>query len=141
MQFLTQWFKRHLSDSGVVFLALFLVIGFAVVITMGDMLMPVLASAVIAYLLDGVVDRLKGRGVPHIVAVSIVFCLFLLFCLHCDFWPCPYALSSGHPIASAIADNDLKRSAGFDATARPLSRGDYGCPVGGVYRRHPPTDC
>jgi len=79
MQFLTQWFKRHLSDSGVVFLALFLVIGFAVVITMGDMLMPVLASAVIAYLLDGGVGRMKSRGVPHIVAVSIVFCAFLLF--------------------------------------------------------------
>jgi len=79
MQFLTQWFKRHLSDSGVVFLALFLVIGFAVVITMGDMLMPVLASAIIAYLLDGGVERMKSRGVPHIVAVSIVFCAFLLF--------------------------------------------------------------
>ena len=79
MQFLTQWFRRHLSDSGVVFLALFLVIGFAVVITMGDMLMPVLASAVIAYLLDGVVERLIRRGVPQIVAVTVVFCLFFLF--------------------------------------------------------------
>jgi len=79
MQFLTQWFKRHLSDSGVVFLALFLVIGFAVVITMGDMLMPVLASIVIAYLLDGVVERMKNRGVPHSIAVTIVFCAFFLF--------------------------------------------------------------
>ena len=79
MQFLTQWFKRHLSDSGVVFLALLLVIGFAVVITMGDMLMPVLASAVIAYLLDGLVERMKSRGVPHIIAVSVVFCAFFLF--------------------------------------------------------------
>ncbi|MCF6353772.1 MAG: AI-2E family transporter [Candidatus Polarisedimenticolaceae bacterium] len=79
MQFLTQWFRRHLSDSGVVFLALFLVIGFAVIIMMGDMLMPVLASAVIAYLLDGMVERLKSRGVPHIIAVLLVFCLFFLF--------------------------------------------------------------
>ncbi len=79
MQFLTQWFKRHLSDSGVVFLALFLVIAFAVVIMMGNMLMPVLASAVIAYLLDGSVERMKSRGVPHVVAVSIVFCAFFLF--------------------------------------------------------------
>ena len=78
MQFLTQWFRRHLSDSGVVFLALFLLIGFAVVITMGDMLMPVLASAVIAYLLDGVVERLIRRGVPQIVAVTAIFCLFFL---------------------------------------------------------------
>ena len=55
MQQLTAWFKRHFSDPEVIFLALFLVIGFAVVLTLGDMLAPVLASIVIAYLLEGVV--------------------------------------------------------------------------------------
>lgn len=79
MQILTQWFKRHFSDPGVLFLALFLVIGFAVIIYMGNMLAPVLASVVIAYLLEGVVAAMERRGVPRLVAVLFVFVFFLLF--------------------------------------------------------------
>ncbi len=79
MQILTQWFKRHFSDPGVLFLALFLAIGFAVIIYMGNMLAPVLASVVIAYLLEGVVAAMERRGVPRLVAVLIVFVFFLLF--------------------------------------------------------------
>lgn len=79
MQFLTDWFKRYFSDPEVVFLAIFLLVGFAVVITMGNMLAPVLASVVIAYLLEGVVAKLERRRVPRLAAVLIVFIGFLLF--------------------------------------------------------------
>lgn len=53
MRLITDWFKRSFSDPQIVFLTLVLAIGFAVVLTMGNMLAPVLASAVIAYLLEG----------------------------------------------------------------------------------------
>ena len=80
MQLLTDWFKRYFSDPEVVFLTLFLLIGFAVVITMGDMLAPVLASLVIAYLLEGLVGIIERRlHAPRLVAVLIVFIGFLLF--------------------------------------------------------------
>jgi len=79
MQFITQWFNRHFSDSGVVFLATSLVLSFALVIIMGDMLAPVLASIVIAYLLEGVVARLERRGVPRMAAVWLVYLSFLMF--------------------------------------------------------------
>ncbi|MEJ1297573.1 MAG: AI-2E family transporter [Candidatus Sedimenticola sp. (ex Thyasira tokunagai)] len=79
MQLLTDWFKRYFSDPEVIFLALLLIGGFAVVITMGDMLAPVLASLVIAYLLEGVVSLTERRGVPRLAAVLIVFIAFLLF--------------------------------------------------------------
>jgi len=79
MQLLTQWFKRHFADPGVTFLALFLVAGFALVITVGDMLLPVLASLVIAYLLEGIVAPMEKRGLPRTVATSIVIVLFGLF--------------------------------------------------------------
>ncbi|MES9898415.1 MAG: AI-2E family transporter [Sedimenticola sp.] len=79
MQLLTDWFKRYFSDPEVIFLALLLLGGFAVVITMGDMLAPVLASLVIAYLLEGVVSLTERRGVPRLAAVLIVFIAFLLF--------------------------------------------------------------
>ena len=54
--YLTQWFKRYFSDPEVVFLTIFLLILFAVVLTMGICFAPVLASLVIAYLLEGLVE-------------------------------------------------------------------------------------
>ncbi|MCU7844212.1 MAG: AI-2E family transporter [Candidatus Thiodiazotropha sp. (ex Monitilora ramsayi)] len=79
MQVITDWFKRYFSDPQVVFLTLFLVIFFGVVITMGDMLAPVLASIVIAYLLEGIVSLLERRAFPRLLSVIIVFILFMLF--------------------------------------------------------------
>ncbi|MCB1922853.1 MAG: AI-2E family transporter [Gammaproteobacteria bacterium] len=79
MRMITEWFKRTFSDPQIVFLTLVLAIGFAVVLSMGDMLAPVLASAVIAYLLEGLVVVLEDRGVPRLLSVTIVFVAFLLF--------------------------------------------------------------
>jgi putative permease len=79
MQLLADWFKRHFSDPQVVILAVLLASGFVVVVTMGDMLAPLLASVVIAYLLEGLVAPLVRRGVPRLVAVGVVFVVFLLF--------------------------------------------------------------
>ena len=79
MRLITDWFKRTFSDPQIVFLTLILAIGFAVVLFMGDMLAPVLASAVIAYLLEGLVVVFEDRGVPRLLAVTIVFVAFVLF--------------------------------------------------------------
>jgi putative permease len=81
MRILTDWFRRYFSDPQVVFLAVFLLVVFAVVLTMGQMLMPVLASIVIAYLLEGIVAILVRRGLPRLVSVLIVFTLFMVFVL------------------------------------------------------------
>ncbi|MCP3869929.1 MAG: AI-2E family transporter [Gammaproteobacteria bacterium] len=79
MQLLTEWFKRYFSDPEVIFLALFLLMGFAVVLTMGNMLAPVLASIVIAYLLEGLVGILERSMLPRLASVLLVFIVFLLF--------------------------------------------------------------
>jgi len=79
MQFLTDWFKHYFSDPEVVFLTIFLLLGFAVVLTMGHMLAPVLASVVIAYLLEGLVGIIERRGAPRLAAVLVVFIGFMLF--------------------------------------------------------------
>jgi putative permease len=79
MQVVTDWFRRYFSDPQVVFLAVFLLVGFAVVLTMGDMLAPVLASVVIAYLLEGVVVWLQRLRMPRFVAVLLVFTAFVSF--------------------------------------------------------------
>ncbi len=78
MQLIIQWFKRTFSDPQLVVLLGLLVGGFVIVLTMGDMLAPVLASLVIAYLLEGLVAPLERMGMPRLVAVVIVFVLFLI---------------------------------------------------------------
>lgn len=79
MKLVTDWFKRTFSDPQVVVLTLVLVVGFAVVLTLGNMLAPALASVVIAYLLEGVVGYLERYHLPRFVAVIIVFSTFMLF--------------------------------------------------------------
>jgi len=79
MQVLTDWFRRYFSDPQIVVLAVFLVVGFAVVLTMGDMLAPVLASIVIAYLLEGLVSFLQRLGWPRLASVTLVYLLFMVF--------------------------------------------------------------
>jgi len=71
------WFKRTFSDPQIVILGLFLVIGLAIVIGLGKWLAPMFASVVIAYLLEGIVARLRRLGMPRFLAVIIVFLLFL----------------------------------------------------------------
>ncbi|MCB1772110.1 MAG: AI-2E family transporter [Gammaproteobacteria bacterium] len=79
MRLITDWFRRTFSDPQIVFLTLVLTVGFAIVLTMGDMLAPVLASAVIAYLLEGLVVVLEDRGMPRWLATTLVFSAFVLF--------------------------------------------------------------
>ncbi|MCB1803360.1 MAG: AI-2E family transporter, partial [Gammaproteobacteria bacterium] len=79
MRLITEWFKRTFSDPQIVFLTVVLALGFAVVLTMGDMLAPVIASAVIAYLLEGLVVVFEDRGLPRLLSVSVVFIAFMLF--------------------------------------------------------------
>lgn len=78
MQLIYEWFKRTFSDPQLVVLLLLLVGGFAIIITMGDMLAPLLASLVIAYLLEGLTGLMERRGVPRMVAVLMVFSLFMV---------------------------------------------------------------
>jgi putative permease len=77
MDFLTRWFKRTFSDPQVVLLALILVTGFAVLYGLGRMLAPVIASVVIAYLLEAAVGRCQLWGLPRLSSVLIVFALFM----------------------------------------------------------------
>jgi len=71
------WYHRNFSDPQVVILALWLIIGVVVVMTLGRMLAPVFASIVVAYLLEGVVMRLERLGIPRMLAVSAVFSAFM----------------------------------------------------------------
>ena len=71
------WYRRYFSHPQAVLLVLLLLISAVVILYFGHMLAPALAAAVIAYLLEGTVNQLQRRGLPRLVAVAIVFTLFL----------------------------------------------------------------
>jgi putative permease len=76
-EWLSDWVKRVLPNSQAVSFAIFLIVGFALVISLGQMLMPVFAAGVIAYLLEGIVAIGERKKLPRLAAVIIVYVLFL----------------------------------------------------------------
>lgn len=79
MNVIRDWFQRNFSDPQVVPLLVLLVLGTAVVALLGNILAPVFASIVIAYLLEGFVRSLERHGLNRLLAVILVFVGFLAF--------------------------------------------------------------
>lgn len=71
------WIHRYFSDPQVIILAVLLLAGFLITFFLGSMLLPVFFGVIIAYLLEGIVQRLQLLKVPRKASVIIVFCLFM----------------------------------------------------------------
>ncbi|WP_280540530.1 AI-2E family transporter [Chromohalobacter sp. 11-W] len=71
------WMERYFSDEEAVVLLIVLVLGFAAVICLGQMLAPFFTALVLAFLLEGVVAWLERRGLPRLLSVLVVFLIFL----------------------------------------------------------------
>jgi putative permease len=78
-EWLSDWLKRILPNSQAVSFALFLLIVSLLVVGLANMMMPVFAAGVIAYLLDGIVAFGVRERLPRIVSVVIVYACFLAF--------------------------------------------------------------
>ena len=78
---LRSWYERHFSDPQAVILAILLLVGFTTIMLMGDVLTPVIAAVVIAYVLEGMVKKLQRLKVPHLLAVVSVVILFIFLLL------------------------------------------------------------
>ena len=72
-----KWFHRYFSDPEAVYLTILLLAVILVFTLMGNILVPIIASIIIAYLLVGFVNKLKQWHIPHLLAVSLVYLLFL----------------------------------------------------------------
>ncbi len=77
MDLLKAWFRRTLADPQIVILAMSLLVGSLIVFGFGRMLWPVLASIVVAYLLEAGVQFVQRLGLSRTWAVLLVFVLFL----------------------------------------------------------------
>lgn len=75
-QLLKERFRRILPNSQALALALIIIFGFVLVYTLSDILMPVFASIILAYLLQGIVTKL-AKKLPQSASVYIVFSGFI----------------------------------------------------------------
>lgn len=72
-----RWIRRYFSNDEAVMLFVLLLLAMGVIIAFGAMLAPVLAGMILAFILQGLVDWLERYNVPHLVAVVLVFTLFI----------------------------------------------------------------
>lgn len=89
MESVLGWLRRQLANPQVVALTLIVLLLGVSIWLFGQILAPVLAALVIAYLLDSLAEQLRARRVPHLVAVLLVFTLFLAVLWACFFWLVP----------------------------------------------------
>jgi putative permease len=72
-----KWYMQFFGSEEALLLLVMIAFSLVVIITMGDVLAPVLAAMVFAFLLEGVNSRLAGWGVPRTLAVWASFLLFV----------------------------------------------------------------
>ncbi len=71
------WYKKYFSNPEAILLLLFLVTIFGLIMTIGGILTPVIASLIIAYLLEWWVNMLMQHKISRRVAYIVVYIAFL----------------------------------------------------------------
>ena len=108
MENLVNWFKRQINNPQIIILGVILIIVFALIVYAGEMMAPVIAGIVIAYILEGGVKIIEAIKIPRFGAVIIVLLLFLILVLALVFGILPLvsqqALQLVAQIPSWIAD-------------------------------------
>ena len=74
---LTRWYQRYLSEEEAVILLVMMAVAFGVMLFFGDILAPVLVAVILAYLMQGVANVLRQRGLPGELSVAVSTLLFL----------------------------------------------------------------
>ncbi|MGB5324489.1 MAG: AI-2E family transporter [Pseudomonadales bacterium] len=72
-----KWYDQRFHDEEAILLLLLLTAGVGLILFLGEILTPVIAALVLAFLCQGIVNQLVRYKTPHIIAVITAF-LFLL---------------------------------------------------------------
>lgn len=73
---LTRWYQRYLSEEEAVVLLMLLVAAFVVMLAFGEILAPVFVAVILAYLMQGVANVMRHRGLPKQLSVAVSTLLF-----------------------------------------------------------------
>jgi putative permease len=86
---LRERFNRILPDSQAMSLVIILLVSFGLIYFLSDVLKPVYVSVVLAYFLEELVIKLEQRNVPRLVAVFVVFWVFMAGLVYLLFYLMP----------------------------------------------------
>ena len=77
LEVINSWINRYFSNEEAIYLIVLIGLGLLVLLLLGDVLAPVIAGLVLAFLLQGFVDQLIRWRVPGPAAVYLAYLLFL----------------------------------------------------------------
>ena len=86
---ITHWFNKYLSHPESVVLLLLIIGILFICVTMGKILTPVVISFILAHLMANLVKKLQKCHLPHLLAVTVVFLLFVGLFLVLLLWLMP----------------------------------------------------
>jgi len=73
----SKWVERYFSDEEAILLFILLAAALLVILTLGQALAPVFSGIILAFLMQGGVNRLKQLKIPHLPSVILVFLAFI----------------------------------------------------------------
>ncbi|MBA6414241.1 AI-2E family transporter [Parahaliea sp. F7430] len=77
LEIFNKWYRRYLFEEESVLLLVLLTLAVAVLMTIGDILAPVLAALILAYLMQGLASGMQRLGLPQWLGVSVAFIVFI----------------------------------------------------------------
>lgn len=95
LRLVNNWYHKHFNDPQVAILALLLLFSATLLYFIGDILTPLLAAIIIAYLLDGVVLKCVELKIPRFIAIIGTFSLFIVFLIVVSFILAPLMIRQG----------------------------------------------
>jgi putative permease len=79
LEIFQKWYERYFFEEESILLLVLLIVGLVLLLTIGDILTPVLAALVLAFLVQGLAARLMSMGAPQWLAVSGSYAVFVGF--------------------------------------------------------------
>ncbi|MBY4677827.1 AI-2E family transporter [Marinobacterium arenosum] len=76
-EIIRKWIESYFSDEEALLLFLLLAVALVIILTMGQTLTPVFAGIILAFLMQGAVDWLEEKRLPHLLSVLLVFSGFV----------------------------------------------------------------
>lgn len=72
-----KWYRRYLFEEESVLLLVLLTISVVLLMTIGDILAPMLAALVLAFLMQGISTQLQTHGMPQWLSVTVAYTVFV----------------------------------------------------------------
>ena len=72
-----KWYERYFFEEETVLLVVLLALSLLLLLTLGDILIPVLAAIVLAYLMQGLSNLVTKRGAPQWAGLAFAFLAFV----------------------------------------------------------------